>query len=258
MGLFDQFGGFSWKTVERLIEPAGSTSLGVALPFAYLRVPGNRAEQAVALLLKQKPEITPIIIGDGDKTRQLADFFEGDLDPGTPEAIIAKADVFDLDAWFDERKAEYAGYASEDGEDMPPRDDWPLQPQTQNGLTAMRDVLTHEFYKSVAIALLPTAGAHYQAAAHLKVGGWNEMPDAVVQTALHKRWAEKWSARPVTMALDTIEFAVDRPVKTRPDALALGMEHFLACNDIIDQGFGNLDALAASLIGARNWYLWWD
>jgi len=36
------------------------------------------------------------------------------------------------------------------------------------------------------------------------------------------------------------------------------MEMYSYCPDIIDQGVGTLEALAADLMAGHWWYFWWD
>ena len=60
------------------------------------------------------------------------------------------------------------------------------------------------------------------------------------------------------MTHDTIELHVARSPRTRDDALALAYEQYAYCSDIVDQGAGTLEALAAVLVHASVWFFWWD
>ena len=56
--------------------------------------------------------------------------------------------------------------------------------------------------------------------------------------------------RLVAIAGDIVEFAVARPPTTKEAALRLAIEQYAYCYDIVDQGTGTIEVLAASLIGS--------
>jgi hypothetical protein len=60
------------------------------------------------------------------------------------------------------------------------------------------------------------------------------------------------------MSADTVELDVSCPVVGRERALALAREHFIYCYDIVHQGTGTLDHLAATLSNSGVWFFWWD
>jgi Domain of unknown function (DUF4253) len=62
----------------------------------------------------------------------------------------------------------------------------------------------------------------------------------------------------VTMTQDTIELAVERPIQTREDALAVAHEQYVYCADIVQQGTETIEGLAAALLNAPEWFFWWD
>lgn len=242
-----------WDAIQRLIQPAGSMLLGIAVPFEHLILPGNQAESAIAALRTHRRDVTPVILGGSDNLVSMAGLFdEPPSETNSPLRAIQLANALNLDEWLDNRKAEFA----EDGREVE-RNEWPADIEPQAGIISTTDILTRKFHEAVGIALLPTA-LPFEAAAYLRMGGWNEMPDAVEQVALHKRWYEQWQARPVVMAMDTVEFEVLKPIASRDDALRVALEMYLACPDAVEQGMGSLDALAASLMDARNWFMWWD
>lgn len=51
---------------------------------------------------------------------------------------------------------------------------------------------------------------------------------------------------------------VARQPQTREQALELAREHYVYCNDIVDQGLGTLSNLTATLMANDWWYFWWD
>ena len=40
--------------------------------------------------------------------------------------------------------------------------------------------------------------------------------------------------------------------------MVLALEHFLYCTDIVNQGYGTVEALAAVLLKSKYWHFWWD
>jgi hypothetical protein len=71
-------------------------------------------------------------------------------------------------------------------------------------------------------------------------------------------WFERWGAEPVAITSDTVEMLVARPPQSREDALALANEQFAYCEDVVTQGVGTIEALAANLLEGQTWFFWWD
>ncbi len=55
-----------------------------------------------------------------------------------------------------------------------------------------------------------------------------------------------------------MDLRVTRRPQSRAEALELAREHYIYCNDIVDQGLGTLSALAACLMANDLWEFWWD
>jgi len=51
---------------------------------------------------------------------------------------------------------------------------------------------------------------------------------------------------------------VDKPPHSQTEALALANEHFAYCEDIVTQGVGTIEGLAATLLEGKTWFFWWD
>ena len=51
---------------------------------------------------------------------------------------------------------------------------------------------------------------------------------------------------------------VARPPQTKEEALELARQQYLFCNDIVDQGVGDVESLAKTLLYSPVWYFWWD
>jgi hypothetical protein len=63
---------------------------------------------------------------------------------------------------------------------------------------------------------------------------------------------------PLQEAEQTVECRVSTPPSTRKAALALAGGQAAYCADIVDQGWGSVSHLGASLLSAERWYFWWD
>lgn len=119
------------------------------------------------------------------------------------------------------------------------------------------DVLSHEPYPEVVIALLPVQQP-WEAFAHLRWGSWNDCPSPEVHCALHRYWQSNYGAEPASVTADVVECFVANPPATPETAMALGREQYLYCQDIVEQGTETVSALAGGLLGSNIWYFWWD
>jgi hypothetical protein len=139
------------------------------------------------------------------------------------------------------------------------RADWPAHAEPSSrwgigaGVTHDQDMNSY----NVTIALLPTPHS-WHAPAILKFGGWNACPWPHEHVAFLRHWEERFGAQVVCLTRDTIECLVSRSPQTRSDALLLARDQYCYCSDIIFQGVGSLDALAAQLLNGESWYFWWD
>ena len=218
------------------------------LPFEAVVVPGKQA-LAEREKLRARAGVTPVVMGAREDLDLLLEMLQ---EPGdSPQQVLELARAVDVDAWLAARRAENGGYEQE------PEGEWPKGKPAQGELGAHLDVLTRRPKKRVVIGLIPTAHA-WEAPAWVRYGGWNDCPEASLHVAIHARWHERYGARIACMSGDVIECEVERPPATRDDALALAREQFLYCPDIVDQGVGSVAALAATLVGNRVWYFWWD
>lgn len=135
--------------------------------------------------------------------------------------------------------------------------DWPDETPSNQMLTLHLDTLSQKPKKKVSIGLLPI-DEPWQAPAYLDYGGWNECPLPEEHTAIHLRWQEQYGATIACMSGDVIECKVSNPPLTKEAALKLAREQFVYSPDIVLQGTGSIEALAAGLLGASVWFFWWD
>ena len=134
---------------------------------------------------------------------------------------------------------------------------WPNLGPQPDGLISLDDWETGRPFKTVYITILPTENA-WEAPIYLRFGGWNANPMPEIHAAAFRRWEEAYGAVPAVMQSDIIEFHVERPAKTRDAARALAREFYIYCNDIVDQGVGDMSVLAALAMSDAPWYFWWD
>jgi len=220
----------------------------LALPFEFIVVPGRDAVEERSRLLS-RPEITPVIMGNRDEVRTLEDLIQSSSD--TTEAIIARANALDVGQWVrsktDEEPERYSLESAE----------WPVGNMPPLKLSVHLDVLSKRPKPKVVIGLVPTPRS-WQVPAFARYGDWNDCPSPDVHVALHKKWHDEYGSEIACMSSDIIECTVRNPPSSRQSALALAREQFVYCSDIVHQGVGSLEALAATLLNSKTWYFWWD
>jgi hypothetical protein len=229
------------------------------MPFPYPleRVPGAQALATLAQLQSAGRGI-PILLGEEEALGMMAEIFD-DAEDSVDDLILA-ARAIDVPAWLQARAAELEEDGDEDGEeeDDIEESEWPdVDTVANDQLSVHKDILTNEPHAQVVIALIPAAES-WMVPCYLRAGGWNECPAAEEQAAVFKYWEEKYGATLACVSSDVIELQVARPPQTREDALALAREQYIFCTDIVEQGTGTVEALAATLLNGRVWYFWWD
>jgi Domain of unknown function (DUF4253) len=225
----------------------------VPSPFPFAIVPGREAETALDELMRLRPDSTPVILG---KPETAAHLFIEDNDRTRPRLLFSLSDLSDVDSdrWLRDRIAELNRIGSH-----APRGPWPMSgAPSDDRLSTVRDVLgRRELLHQVVVALLPTTEP-WLAAIFLNFGDRNGNPAPIIHAAMARRWGLSYGAVPIAFSTDTVEFRIERPVGTQDEAIALALEHFAFCPDIVLQGTQTIERLAASLIGARHWFFWWD
>ena len=222
----------------------------MSYPYEIHTVPGS---QALSKLdeLRSRAGGTPIILGNKEAFERVVECMEMN-DTQTTEELIEAAEKIDPVAWLRAREEEDAEYYElEQGE-------WPEGEESPNStITAHCSVRNHEPYPEVFVTVIP-APQSWMVPCFLRIGNWNSVPKAEEHAALFKYWGQKFGANVACIADDVIEFTVQSPPRTREDALALAREQYVYCADIVHQGVGSVEALAATLLNARVWYFWWD
>jgi len=126
-----------------------------------------------------------------------------------------------------------------------------------NSFASLIDYNTNRPYATIIIAKIPTTNP-WELAAWIPMGGFNECPSPEEQVAVFKYWYEKYGAVPAVVSDETWELYVEKPVKTKDEAMSLALEQFGFCDDIVWQGVGKVNALAGVLVDSSVWSFWWD
>jgi hypothetical protein len=246
----------------------------------YLTVHGTDAIPTWKRLRELVPETScwPVLLGPDKELGYLKENLE-DSRGQTPAMILRKARRVNVPSLFDQWQQiavenaqaglkEYRGDAESEAHfqamlDAPPlfqgmpRGPWPTGNRAVSEFSIPYDVLTKEPHRRVHIALVPTLNG-WEAPAFLMLGSWNACPHPHHHVAIMKDWHKRYGAEVVGITHDIVEMFVARPPRNREQALALAREQYLYCDDIVRQGVGTLEVLAATLRGGKSWYFWWD
>lgn len=222
--------------------------------FETVTVDGDKAVEELMryrALYRQSGQY-PFLIGDSEALAQISEQMNFDKRPLTE--ILATASRLSTGEWLGERRAEMQA----DGCDFAAIEGaWPDQLPEPGQIRAHSEILSGETKQKALIGRVQIAEP-WQLPAALHFGGWNDCPEAEVQAAMFKRWQEQYGAEIASISGDVVECVVDRPPDARPAAIQLAWEQYLFCYDIVEQGFGTIANLAATLLNSNYWYFWWD
>lgn len=189
-----------------------------------------------------------IILGDEKSFRKVLDGFANRRH--SFEELLELAERLDVHKWFRDIAEEWPDdYQIDHG-------DWPASRHTQ-GPKLRRALLDSDKDARVVLGVLPEWD-RWKLPCLLNYGDWNACPPPHVHSAVWKHWQERHVAYANWIGGDELEMTVERPVRTRDEALALAHEQFVYCPDLVHQTYGTLEELAASLIDAQSWSFWWD
>ncbi len=174
-------------------------------------------------------------------------------DSFTVASELAKAETVGTPKWFSDRQSYLEVTAAELQASLP----LPDYPYPKDQFTSNTEILSGTPLPVVEIVLLPTRNS-WEAPAYLLWGGWNDVPFPNENVALLKYWAESYGAEVVAITSDVVELAVSSPPVDDEAALSLAREQFLYAPDIVWQGTGDINVLAAALLDAPVWFFWWD
>lgn len=194
----------------------------------------------------------PFLIGDPDDLARLEVIAE--FECRSPREIIERSQSFNLGKWLYERRAEEEEFDFDATEVL---GNWPGHRVPSGSISLHRDSLTGEAKPSVLIGLA-TIDEPWHLPAIMRLGNWNDCPDAVVHCALWRNWQQNYGAEIVGVSSDTIECIVSRPPQDREAAIELAWQQFWYCEDIVHQGCQTISNLAATLVDSKYWNFWWD
>jgi uncharacterized protein DUF4253 len=131
---------------------------------------------------------------------------------------------------------------------------WPEEPE-QRGFGLPYDWNGQQL--EVTVALVPAVASWLVPVTLQYDDFWD--PDPAEHAAIMRYWNGRYGAEPVVWTGTTLEYAVSRPPTTRPDALALAWEYRQYNDGEYDYYRADtLTDLAASLLNAPVWCMWWD
>jgi Domain of unknown function (DUF4253) len=110
----------------------------------------------------------------------------------------------------------------------------------------------------VTVALVPVQQL-WQIPAVLNYGGWNDLMRPADTAAVLRHWHQRYGAVLLGLGYPNAEMLVDRPPRTRHEALQLAYEHAIYDPDwpaVINRE--HLVDLAATLLDSEVWHFWWD
>jgi hypothetical protein len=220
-------------------------------PYELIVVAGG---EAVAKCLGWRKEwsgkFSPIILGKAEDVRRINEFWREMK--GSPEELVSNAESVNLGLWFEQRIED-----PEFMEDLVDDSEWYTTSGATGEFQSVADILSGKIYPKVWIAKIPT-GNRYEVPAYLKLGGWNECPASEEHVAVWRFWQAKYGAEILCATADVIEATVTNPPTEKDECFTLAREQFSYCSDIVTQGVGTIDALAAMLCNGKSWYFWWD
>jgi hypothetical protein len=278
------------KALRRQLEAAGLVTATLAPLYTVgdgvsfrLTVTGDEDAEDLWEILRGLVEATgywPVILGEAEEMNRVCEdatdknwgptktLIEESLAINGEEFLAAEFDEFlsdrqeDVDYARKRGDEEYArqleaALASDDLFRCMPRGKWPRGVRPSNHVVTPYDFETREHLPEVFVALVPTK-LSWQVPLSLHFGGFNDCPHTESIGAVLRHWEQKYGAELICVTSSVLELRVANPPTKRAEALELAREQFLFCRDIVAQGTETIENLAAELLNARTWFLWWD
>jgi hypothetical protein len=222
-------------------------------PVYTLRTPPENVMALWQMLEKAKAETgySPVFFGDYDSVHR---HWEAQETRETPEAYLSLATAFNARKWLQKEWQSLVDGMPEDMMGQMPQQTRSITQFSFESLVRARD---DNVSQDVFIGLLPTTN-RWKIPALLPFGCWNDCPCPEFQVAVHQYWFDTYEAEIVAITSNTLVCRVGKPVKTHESAVHLAREQTAYCSDIVLQGVGRLNRLAANLVGSTYWHFWWD
>lgn len=226
-------------------------------PIYTLDAPGAEAIALWRALrgLVDRTKHWPALLGDELSMRNLSYMLDEPAEQSVAD-LLAAASAIDVPAWLQEMLNQWVG-EDQSLERLRDPGAWNQSVPPADTFFVSIDFMTGEPHLTIPMALLPTTES-WQTPILLRYGGWNYCPDSEHHAALFRRWEEAYGAEVVSLAHDKAEMAVARPPTDGDAAIALALEQYAYCPDIVEQGTGSIDLLAAGLLHGSVWFFWWD
>lgn len=249
--------GLQQASGKRPVQSAPMVRAMPKLPFPIETVHGSQALEAYDRL-KGAGRGIPVIVGNDETLHRLAERLAHVHQPEDVSAIEKAAVAAPFpEAWRAKREQDLGAYDDAGDEDYAVTGgEWP-DAVTPQDFSQHLDLLTQQPLERVHLVLLPTHDPSL-IPAFLNFGGWNECPDAATHVAAARYWHEKYGAEIVAITDDIIEYRVKKRPRSREEAMTLAQEQYELCADIVLQGSGTLEPLAATLMASDWWFFWWD
>lgn len=259
---------FFFKRKERKNTPEPSREAleiikSLGLRYEYFEPSSNDKKLLAAYKKAQitgiKEGFTPIILCVNsilaEWFTEIVDYGEMTLDEYRKD-ILKKAESIDGKTWLSDRISEIKEIDDDEGYYA---EIWDLSEikggEESHTFSAYKHYETGQVQDETIIVYVPTQKP-YEVFAWISFGGWNECPNPEEMIAVSRYWYEIYGAVPAVIKHDILELTA-RPL-TIDEAKIASQEQYVFCQDIVDQGYGGLSALADSLTKSTIWYFWWD
>ncbi|PRY16676.1 DUF4253 domain-containing protein [Kineococcus rhizosphaerae] len=248
----------------RLVAPVGVPGAG---PVVWVSAaPAARDDWGRLARLHPATGLWPVLlegleVGDVERPWTVGEFSgPDDVVPLDVETFLAgeyAAALEDEDDWEDE----------DDGEEPPtgPPPAWPglspALPAVTDPLAAAErfacELLDHGPHRHLGLVAVDR-GADVLAAI-----GWygavNSDVAPATLSAVLRSWEDRFSTRLVALGFDTVRLSVAAPPTSLEAAVPVAAEHLaFCCDEIVQNGPGDVVGHAEQLVGAGAWRFWWD
>jgi len=226
--------------VKQLFEQNISPDLSIYIHF----VPGEKAFPTWQEHRKLAPALGywPLVLGNDRTFEQTKECFEHSAK--SPVKRPSPHPLQTAQKFFESRAEEVA--------DELPTGPWPIKSAAPHSfyLPAERD-------KRAVIGLIRASNS-VQVLQVLRFRDWKAFPSVHEHVTVHDYWNLRYGSEIVCLSSEVLELQVKRRPANREAALALAKEQYLYCSDIVEQGTGTIQGLAAGLMVSDAWLFWWD